>query len=97
MKSSGYTMNGSRLCNAPNQRIAYLRGKEIYDDNNQKIAAMRGNDLYDSDGRIMMTIRDEYIYDAKNIRVGHLSDVKKSIKVRGEGNLSAALWYCFIR
>jgi hypothetical protein len=97
MKPEEYTMRGSRLCNIHHQRIAYIRGEEIYDNNNQRIATMRGDNLYDSDGRIMMMICDDYIYDAKNIRVGSLSDAKKSIKGKGEGNLTVALWYCFIR
>jgi hypothetical protein len=92
-----YVMRGSDLYSTHNKRIALTNGEGIYDGNNQRVATMRGNSLFDSNNKKMMTVQGAYIYDANDNRVGSLTDAQKSIEGAGEGMLSIALWYCFIR
>jgi hypothetical protein len=100
MKGVGMTshkMRGAGLYNAHDRKIAMTRGESIYDAGDRRIGAVHGDDLFDTEGRIMMHIRGHNIYDAENKRVAALSEAQESIDGAVEGNLRAALWYCFVR
>ena len=73
------------------------RGESIYDSENRRIGGIRGNDLFDANDSLMMRISGRDILDANNTKVATLSDAEQSIEGAGDGNLRAALWYCFVR
>jgi len=92
-----FRMRGTGLYNGHNHRIATTRGESIYDADDRRIGGIHGDVLFDSNGGLMMQIHGSNIYDARNQKVATLSEAEKSIEGPGDGNLIAALWYCFVR
>lgn len=92
-----FKMRGKALFDRRNHRVATTRGESIYDAENRKIGGVRGNDLFDANGGLMMQVRGRDILDERDTKVGTLLEAEQSIEGKGEENLLAALWYCFVK
>lgn len=92
-----YKIVGTDFYNYRGQKLAIIKGADIFDTHSRKIGTVRDNEVYDDRYNKIVMVRGEDIFDIHNVRIASLLEIKRNITNPPGNTIIAALWWFFIK